>query len=65
MGTLHEHIELLIGIDDNAYKCFISISIANYAIYMKACGTDFNNHNSWGKTLFNSMPSLWFTIRKF
>ena len=56
METLHEHIELLIGIDDNAYKCFIFIFIANNAIYMTACGRDLNTHNSWGKTSFNSMP---------
>ena len=56
METLNEHIELLIGIDDNAYKCFIFIFISNNDIYMTACGTYFDIHNSRGKILFNSMP---------
>ena len=46
METRHEHIELLIGIDDNAFKCFMLIYIANNATYMTARDTDFNTHNS-------------------
>ena len=51
--TLNAHIELLIGIEDNAYKCFIFI--ANNAIYMTSFGTHFDTHNSQGTKLFNLM----------
>ena len=56
METLYEHIELLMGVDDNAYKCFIFVFIPNNAMYMTACGTDFDTRNSRGKKLFLSMP---------
>ena len=55
METLHEHIELLIGIDDNAYKCFIFISIANNGIYMTACDTHFKTQNLQNTNLFYRM----------